>query len=51
MRHSGMGHGGTPFNIWLNVAFDALDAWVDWQQSGGTAGALPPFNLGGYFRE
>src|SRR5688572_17860235 len=26
----GMGHGGGPFNTWLNVAFDALDAWVDW---------------------
>jgi hypothetical protein len=47
----GMGHGGTPFNIWLNVAFDALDSWVDWHQSGGTAGSVPPFNLGGYFRE
>jgi len=47
----GMGHGGGPFNTWLNVAFDALDAWVDWHQSGGTAGSPPPHNLGGYTRE
>ena len=47
----GMGHGGGPFNTWLNVAFDALDAWVDWHQSGGTQGSQPPHNLGGYTRE
>ena len=47
----GMGHGGGPFNTWLNVAFDALDAWVDWHQSGGAAGSPPPHNLGGYTRE
>jgi hypothetical protein len=47
----GMGHGGTPFNNWLNVAFDALDRWVDFHQSGGTAGSPPPFDLGGFFRE
>ena len=47
----GMGHGGGPFNTWLNVAFDALDAWVDWHQSGGSAGSEPPFSLGGYTRE
>jgi hypothetical protein len=47
----GMGHGGAPFNAWLNVAYDALDAWVDWHQSGSTAGSEPPFNLGGYTRE
>jgi hypothetical protein len=47
----GMGHGGGPFNTWLNVAFDALDAWVDWHQSGGTQGSRPPHNLGGYTRE
>jgi hypothetical protein len=32
-------------------AFDALDAWVDWHQSGGTQGSQPPHNLGGYTRE
>ena len=47
----GMGHGGVPFNTWLNVAFDALDAWVDWHQSAGTAGSQPPHHLGGYTRE
>jgi Tannase and feruloyl esterase len=47
----GMGHGGGPFNTWLNVAYDALDAWVDWHQSGGRQGSVPPFNLGGYTRE
>lgn len=47
----GMGHGGAPFNAWLDVAFDALDSWVDWHQSGGSAGSPPPFNLGGYSRE
>lgn len=33
-----MDRGGAPFNAWLNVALDALDSWVDWHQSGGTAG-------------
>ncbi len=28
-----------------------LLAGLDWHQSGGTAGSVPPFNLGGYFRE
>ena len=46
-----MGHGGAPFNTCLNVAFAALDQWVDFRQSGGAAGSLPPVNLGGYPRE
>jgi hypothetical protein len=46
-----MGHGGGPFNTWLNVAFDALDAWIDWHKNGGTQGSQPPHNLGGYTRE
>jgi hypothetical protein len=47
----GMGHGGAPFNAFIDPALDALDGWVDYRQSGGALGALPPDVLGGYPRE
>ncbi len=47
----GMGHGGAPFNALVGPALDALDAWVDYHQSGGATGSQPPAVLGGYPRE
>ncbi len=47
----GMGHGGAPFDAWIGTALDALEAWVDYRQSGGKTGAQPPAVLGGYHRD
>jgi len=38
----GMGHGGAPYDASLSAQLDALEAWVTWHQTGGTAGSLPP---------
>jgi hypothetical protein len=38
----GMGHGGAQFDAMIGPALDALEAWVDHRQSGGTSGSLPP---------
>jgi hypothetical protein len=38
----GMGHGGVEYDASLSAQLDALEAWVDWRQSGGTAGSPPP---------
>jgi hypothetical protein len=50
-----MGHGGAEFDAMIAPALDALDAWVDWHRSGGTAGSPPPNvmvgGLGSYPRE
>jgi pimeloyl-ACP methyl ester carboxylesterase len=45
----GMGHGGTQFDDSLSAQLDALEAWVDWHQSGGTAGSPPPDVLQGLY--
>ena len=38
----GMGHGGAQFDAMIGPALDALEAWVDYRQTGGTGGSLPP---------
>ncbi len=47
----GMGHGGAQFNALIDPALDALEAWVDYRESDGAAGAPPPDVLGGYPRD
>jgi hypothetical protein len=51
----GMGHGGAEYDASLSAQLDALEAWVDWHQSGGSAGSLPPDvlvgGLGSYPRD
>lgn len=47
----GMGHGGAEFNAWISPALDALEAWVDYRESGGAMGSPPPESLGGYDRQ
>jgi hypothetical protein len=34
-----MGHGGTQYNDLVDEQIDALEAWIDYHQSGGTIGA------------
>ena len=38
----GMGHGGAEFNALIGPALDALEAWVDYRESGGSSGSPPP---------
>jgi hypothetical protein len=47
----GMGHGGTEFNNLVPAQIDALEAWIDYQQSRGRKGAPAPAVLGIYPRE
>ena len=47
----GMGHGGAEFNALIDPALDALEAWVDYRESGGAAGAPAPDVLGLYPRD
>ncbi len=51
----GMGHGGAEFNAMIGPALDALDAWVDYRESGGRTGSPPPDvmvgGLGSYPRD
>lgn len=47
----GMGHGGAEFNAIISPALDALDAWVDYRETHGSSGSLPPDVLGGYPRD
>ena len=37
----GMGHGGTQFNDLVGEQIDALEAWIDYLQSGGRRRARP----------
>ena len=46
-----MGHGGAEFNDLVDEQIDALEAWIDWLQSGGRAGAPAPAKIGIYPRE
>jgi hypothetical protein len=48
---AGMGHGGAEYNAVIGAQLDALEAWVDYRQSGGRIGSPPPDVLGGYPRE
>ena len=47
----GMGHGGTQYNDLVDEQIDALEAWIDYHQSGGVIGAPPPDFLGIYPRD
>ncbi len=47
----GMGHGGAEYDASLSAQLDALEAWVDYRESGGAVGAPPPDSLGGYPRD
>ncbi len=47
----GMGHGGTEYDNLIGAQIDALERWIDYRESGGKKGALPPESLGGYTRE
>jgi len=47
----GMGHGGAEYDALIGPSLDALEAWVDYHQSNGAAGAPPPDVLGGYPRD
>jgi pimeloyl-ACP methyl ester carboxylesterase len=47
----GMGHGGDEYDRLLGAQFDLLERWIDYQESGGRTGALPPATLGGYHRK
>jgi hypothetical protein len=51
----GMGHGGAQYDAALPAMFDALEAWVDYRESGGRSGSLPPNvlvgGLGSYPRD
>lgn len=47
----GMGHGGAEYNALLGPSLVALEAWVDYRNSGGLIGSPPPDVLGGYPRD
>jgi hypothetical protein len=51
----GMGHGGAEYDASLSAQLDALEAWVDYRESGGKAGSPPPNvlvgGLGSYPRD
>ena len=47
----GMGHGGTQYNDLVDEQIDALEAWIDYHQSGGAIGAPAPNYLGIYPRD
>jgi pimeloyl-ACP methyl ester carboxylesterase len=46
-----MGHGGFQYDSLLSTQLDVMEAWVDYLQSSGKTGALPPDVLGTYPRE
>jgi pimeloyl-ACP methyl ester carboxylesterase len=47
----GMGHGGAQYDQVIDAQIDALEAWVDYRQSKGRAGAPAPAMIGAYPRE
>jgi pimeloyl-ACP methyl ester carboxylesterase len=47
----GMGHGGAPYDQVIDAQIDALEAWIDYRQSKGRAGAPAPAMIGAYPRE
>ncbi len=47
----GMGHGGKEFDDLIPTQIDALEAMIDYQQSGGSRGAKAPAAIGAYPRE
>jgi len=47
----GMGHGGAAYDELIPAQIDALEAWIDYRESGGKSGAIAPDRLGAYPRE
>jgi pimeloyl-ACP methyl ester carboxylesterase len=47
----GMGHGGAPYDQVIDAQIEALEAWIDYRQSKGRAGAPAPAMIGPYARE
>jgi hypothetical protein len=47
----GMGHGGPEYNELIPAQIDALEAWIDYRESGGKSGAMAPDHIGRYPRE
>lgn len=47
----GMGHGGTQYNNLIGAQIDALEAWIDYRQSGGSNGSPAPAMIGDYARD
>jgi predicted esterase len=51
----GMGHGGAEYNALIGAQLDALEAWIDYRNSGGASGSPPPDpivgGLGSYPRD
>jgi len=46
----GMGHGGPEYDNLIGAQLDALENWIDYRNSHGKKGALPPEKLGAYAR-
>jgi len=46
----GMGHGGAEYDRLIGAQIDALEQRIDYRQSGGKAGSLPPPSISGYPR-
>jgi hypothetical protein len=47
----GLGHGGPEFDTLIGDQLDALESWIEFNQSRGARGSPPPSTLGGYRRE
>lgn len=47
----GMGHGGPEYDELIPAQIDALEAWIDYRESGGKSGAIAPDHIGRYPRE
>jgi pimeloyl-ACP methyl ester carboxylesterase len=47
----GMGHGGPEYDELIPAQIEALEAWIDFRNSGGKAGAPAPEHVGRYPRE
>ena len=47
----GMGHGGAEYDELIPAQIDALEAWIDYRESGGKRGAIAPDHIGRHPRE
>ncbi|MEO8360340.1 MAG: hypothetical protein ABI672_09945 [Vicinamibacteria bacterium] len=47
----GMAHGGIAYDDMVPAQIEALEAWIDYRQSGGKVGAPVPERIGIYSRE
>jgi len=47
----GMGHGGPEYDELIPAQIEALEAWIDYRESGGKAGSPAPNRIGIYARE